>query len=341
MTEQPLVCICIPTFNVAKTIRETLVSILSQTYQNITVHILDNASTDNTIEIIQSINDSRVHMHLYQKNLGGEENFNRCIRLAEGKYTAIFHADDLYDPQIVKKQVAFLERHANAGAVFTAASMIDERGKRIGQIRFPSGLGSFNRLYDFDTIFKAILLHSNFLICPSVMAKTTVYKQSIRSWRGDLFKSSADLDVWLRILKEYPIGLLPASLMQYRISDNQFSAKVRLQTERPDFFLVTDYYLAKEEVQGILNRADLENYERLKRRDRVMRAVNCFISAKPVEAKNLLGDLFTYQAWKGGMKTKHGFAMLIAMIYMRALLFFGLEKTGQFTLRYIKRVMRR
>lgn len=341
MGDQPLVCICVPTFNAAETVRETLLSILSQTYQNLVVHISDNASTDETLEIVKSLRDSRVHIHRNQSNIGGEENFNRCIGLAEGKYTAIFHADDLYEPQIVEKQVTFLERYTEAGAVFTAAKLIDETGKKIGQIQFPSGLGSFDRLYDFDTVFKAVLLHSNFLICPSVMARTTVYTQSIRSWRGDLFKTSADLDVWLRMAKKHSIGLLPEHLMRYRISNNQFSAKVRSQTERADFFLVIDHYLEKKEVQDILNSADLENYERLDRRNRVGRAVNCFLSAKPIDARVLLSDLFTYRAWKAGMQSKRGFGVLVAGLYMRALLFFGLEKTGRFTLRYLKRIMRK
>ena len=101
------------------------------------------------------------------------------------------------------------------------------------------------------------------------------------------------------------------------------------------------YYLEEKEVQDILDSTDLENYERLDRRNRVLRAVNCFLSAKPVDAKTLLDDFFTYRAWKAGMQTKRGFGVLIAGLYMRALLFFGLEKTGRFTLRYLKRVMRK
>lgn len=341
MTEQPLVCICIPTYNAAGTVRETLLSILSQTYRNLVVHISDNASTDDTVKVIEILADPRVHIHRQAINVGAEENFNNCIRLAEGKYTAIFHADDLYEPQMVERQVAFLEKHIEAGAVFTAASMIDETGKRFGEINFPAGLGSFDRLYGFETIFKAVLRHSNFFICPSVMARTQVYQQDIQSWRGDLFKSSADLDVWLRIARKHPIGLLPAALMRYRISANQFSAKVRLQTARPDFFLVTEHYLAQDNVRGMLDRTDLENYARLDRRDRVMRAVNCFLSARSGEAKSLLHDIYSWDAWKAGMQTKRGFGVLVAEIYLRGLLLFRLEKLGRLTLGYLKRVMRK
>lgn len=341
MTEQPLVCICIPTYNAAGTVRETLLSILSQTYRNLVVHISDNASTDDTVKVVESLADPRVHIHRQASNVGAEENFNNCIQLAEGKYTAIFHADDLYEPQMVEREVAFLESHSEAGAVFTAASIIDESGKRCGEINFPANLGSFDRLYGFETIFKAVLRHSNFFICPSVMARTRVYQQDIQSWRGNLFKSSADLDVWLRIARKHPIGLLPAPLMRYRISANQFSAQVRLQTARPDFFLVTEHYLAQEDVRGMLNRIDLENYARLDRRDRVMRAVNCFLSARSGEAQSLLHDIFSWDAWKAGMQTKRGFGVLVAGIYLRVLLLFRLEKLGRLTLGYLKHVMRK
>lgn len=341
MTDHPLVCICIPTYNAAGTVRETLASILAQTYPNLVVHVSDNASTDDTVKVIESLADPRVHIHRQVINIGAEENFNRCIRLAEGQYTAIFHADDLYEPQMVERQVAFLESHAEAGAVFTEASLIDEAGKRFGEINFPASLGSFHRLYGFETIFKALLRHSNFLICPSVMARTRVYQHDIRSWRGNLFKSSADLDVWLRIARKHPIGLLPAHLMRYRVSANQFSAQVRLQTERPDFFLVTEHYLAQEDVRRMLNPTDLANYARLDRRDRVMRAVNCFLTARAGEAKSLLHDTFSWDAWKAGMQTKRGLGVLVAGIYLRGLLLFGLEKTGRLTLGYLRRVMRK
>lgn len=341
MTEQPLVCICIPTYNAADTVRDTLLSILSQTYRNLVVHVSDNASTDDTVKVVESLGDPRVHVHRQPVNVGAEKNFDNCIRLAEGKYTAIFHADDLYEPLMVEKQVAFLETHTEAGAVFTAASMIDETGKRFGEINFPTDLGSFDRLYGFETIFKAVLRHSNFFVCPSVMARTTVYRQDIESWRGGLFKSSADLDVWLRIARKHPIGLLPMHLMRYRVSANQFSANVRLQTDRPDFFLVTEHYLAQESVRGMLDHADLENYARLDRRDRVMRAVNCFLSMKSGEVKSLLHDIYSWAAWKAAIQTKRGFGVLVVGLSLQGFLMFRLEKIGQLTLGYLKRVMRK
>lgn len=61
-SDLPLVCICIPTYNAEATIRETLASILGQTYSNLVIHISDNASTDGTLMVVESMRDSRVRM---------------------------------------------------------------------------------------------------------------------------------------------------------------------------------------------------------------------------------------------------------------------------------------
>lgn len=339
--ELPLVCICIPTYNAAATIRETLESILAQTYPNLAIHVSDNASTDETLKIIESFADSRVIIHGHTENVGGEGNFNRCIQYAEGKYTAIFHADDLYEPEMVEKQVAFLEGHPEAGAVFTEANLIDEMGSRFGAICLPSSVASPNGLYDFETMFKAVLRHSNFFICPSVMVRTQIYQQEIKYWRGVLFKSSADLDLWLRILQSHPIGYLTERLMRYRISSNQFSACVRQGTGRADFFLVIDYYLAQEPVRALLDATDFNNYRLLDRRDRVMRATNLFITGDPKQANVLVHDVISLNALKAATKSKRGMFVLLVGVYVKLLTLLKLYKVGKLSLVYLKQAIRK
>jgi len=337
----PLVCVCIPTYNAAATIRETLESILAQTYANLVIHVSDNASSDETLAIIESIADPRVTVHRHDLNIGGEGNFNRCIQLAEGQYTAIFHADDVYEPDMIARQVAFLEAHPEAGAVFTEASLIDETSNKIGEMRLPRGIASPSGLYDFTTLFKAVLRHSNFLICPSVMVRTPVYRQELKCWRGELFKSSADLDLWLRILQSHPVGYLQERLMRYRISDSQYSARVRLGTERADFFVVIDHYLAQEQVRALLDRTDFNNYRRLECRDRVMRAANLFIVGRPKQADRLVRDIFSWDALASAVSSKRGAFVLLIGIYVKLLILLNLDKFGKTSLVYIKRVTRK
>lgn len=337
----PLVCICIPTYNAAVTVHETLQSILHQTYLNLVVHISDNASTDETVQIIEAMKDSRVTIHRNAENVGGEANFNRCIQLAEGKYTAIFHADDVYELDMIAKQVAFLEANPRAGAVFTEASTIDEMGRRVGEICLPKDVASKDGLFNFATMFKAVLRHSNFFICSSVMARTQVYQKEIKCWRGELFKSSADLDVWLRILQRHLIGYLPEALLRYRISNAQFSALVRQRTERADFFLVIDHYLAQKQVRAILSEEDLRSIGRLERRDKVMRAINLLDTNHSAKIRELLSDLGSRDALEAAATTKRGFFVLALGLYIMLLVTSGLDKVGKVPLNYLKRVTRK
>lgn len=334
----PLVCICIPTYNAEKTIAATLRSVLGQTYQHLNIQIVDNHSSDATVTIVESFSDERITLHHNSVNLGGEGNFNRCIALARGKYTAIYHADDIYESEMVAAQVAFLEKHLQARAVFTEALLIDEFDKPIGAIRQPENLAASGPLHHFPEVFKAILEHSNFLICPSVMALTSVYQDDIKSWRGEMFGSSADLDVWLRMLQRGPVGILAQATMRYRISSSQWSANVRLDMRRAAFFSVMDHYLAHEDVRRMVTAEDMMNYERLERRDQVMRAVNALLQDQPEQAAALCPDIFSMSALKASLQTRRGLGVFILGLYLKIMIFLHLNRLARASLTYFKRI---
>lgn len=299
--KNPLVCLCIPTFNAAKTIRETLDSLLNQTYPHVVLKIVDNASTDETLAIVRSLNSERVQIIEHAINVGGEGNFNRCIMYAEGDYTGIFHADDIYDADMLQQQVNTLEANPEVGAVLTEAHLIDEHTQRIGRL-FSPGEGP----YDFEALLKTLLAHSNFLICPSALVRTTLYQQAIKTWRGDLFQTSADLDVWLRLAMHAKLAILQRPLLSYRISTTQGSEKVRRGIDRADFFKVMDYYLNQPWVKACITKEDLRHYASLDRRDRAMRAANLLMLDKRQEALALCSDMFSIDTLRDLFKNKRG-----------------------------------
>lgn len=332
----PLVCICIPTYNAAATIRETLASILAQTYANLVIHISDNASTDATLEIAESMGDPRIHIHRHEKNIGGEGNFTRCIQMATGKYTALFHADDLYGADMVAKQVAFLESHPEAGAVFTEADMIDERNRKIGAIAFPGDLAPVDGQVSFADLFRSILRHSNFLICPSAMLRTDVYLGEITVWRGSLFGTAADLDVWLRVARRHKIGIMPERLMRYRISATQGTQALRERTTRGDFFRVIDHYLAEEAIKAMLAPRDLNNYSRLERTDKAVRAANLFLRERHGEAGTLCREILVPDALSAAAESRRGLITLLLAACIGFCTALGLNAPGRFLLRNIR-----
>jgi glycosyltransferase involved in cell wall biosynthesis len=338
LSELPLVCICIPTYNAAVTVQETIESILAQTYDNLVIHVSDNASTDETLSIIESIKDSRITIHRFDKNIGGEGNFSRCIQLAVGKYTAIFHADDIYKPDMVAKQVAFLETNPDVGAVFTEANIIDDQGLPLGAIGKAPENGAGVARFLFPELLQKMLLHHNFLVCPSVMVRTRIYQNDIKEWGSSLFKSSSDIDTWLRLATKQPIAILNEKLMYYRISKAQFSESIRNRTEKTDFFLVIDHYLTLPDVLSFITKDDLRHYNWLERHERVARALNLFRLEKISDAKVLLQGIFCWDLIYAALRSRRGLVTLIAGTFLCFLIFSGMTKKGVIIINAAKKI---
>lgn len=321
---QPLVCICIPNYNNEKTISETLDSLVNQTYENIMIKIFDNASTDGSMKILEGYENQYPNITVFQNatNIGGEANFTKCIKGLEGEFGAIYHADDLYDVKMVETQVNYLLQN-NISAVFVRANLIDDDSNAIGEQFFPDELKSkkFHQ-FNFEQLFKLILKYDNFLITPSVMAKTDIYKNKIKSWNGDVFKTSADLDVWLRFSEIEDIGIVTDKLISYRMSTASFSYRTKFKrVEARDMFLVINYYLNKYNHYNF-NRDD---YEYLKFKDNIIVIGNKIYNKQFVLSREI--QLFNYQLIKMIIFDKQKIKIFIYAVLLKSLLTFKMNKS--------------
>jgi len=264
LNNQPSVCICIPNYNNEKTISKTIDSLLNQTYKNIIIKVFDNASTDNSFNILKEYEQKYSFFTVFRNNvnLGGEANFTKCFEYAEGDYVVVFHSDDVYESNIIEEQVKFLEENRDCSAVSTHANYIDENDKGIGSHFIPMEFKNqlFSKL-NFEQLFKMTLKYGNFIICPSVMSRTNIIQEYIKFWDFDNFKTSSDFDVWLRLSKEGSFGFINKSLINYRMSNASYSyTNNRIATQMFDMFLVFEYYLHEPSVIKILDKEDYENY---------------------------------------------------------------------------------
>ncbi len=262
MTSDKMVTVCVPTFNAEKTLAETLDSILNQTHTHFKLIVVDNASTDRTCELVESYSkrDKRVSLRKHSTNVGGEGNFTRCLQLADGDYTAIFHADDIYEPRMIQCQVELLAATPQSSAVFTCATLIDENGALCGTHPCPEEIFSLHRgQLDLPTTLGLLARHGNFFVCPSAMLRTEICK-SIGAWDQGYAGSSSDLDVWLRILQHNEVTILPGRLIRYRVSPASFSYHYNFQrTSRSDFYKVMDEYLLNRN-KDLVNEQILHDY---------------------------------------------------------------------------------
>lgn len=121
--KNPLVSVCICTFNSSQYIIETLKSVINQTYKNMEILICDNWSIDNTIWLINSLNDSRIKVYSLNKNIWAYDWLNYLINRSNWKYIAIQDHDDLRLSTKIEKQVAFLEKNKDYVGCGTVSCM--------------------------------------------------------------------------------------------------------------------------------------------------------------------------------------------------------------------------
>lgn len=209
--EEKLVSIIMPTYNCAKFIEETIISVLNQTYQNWELLISDDCSKDNTEEIVKkySNNDSRIKYSKLEENVGAAMARNDAMQRANGYYMAFLDSDDLWDNNKLKLQIEFMEKN-NYNFTCTAYRQISEEGTFLGKIIKTNNKTSYN----------GVLLN-----CP-VGNSTVIYNvSSLGKFEVPNIKKRNDDALWLKMLKkEKFIYGMDDILMSYRVRKNSISS---------------------------------------------------------------------------------------------------------------------
>lgn len=282
----PLVSIVVPVYNGGRYLREALDSILAQTYRPIEVIVMDDASTDDTPDILASYGDA-IRVVRQPQNRGIYQNTNAGIALARGELIACYHSDDVYLPAIVEREVAFLGRHPEAGAVFASDVFIDADGREYGRLTLPADVPG-DRPLDYRLILNTLLTHKNrFLRCPTAMVRASVYRD-VGPYRAEEFRIAADEEMWLRIARRYQLGVLEAHLLRYRHHHgNATQAYYHLRTEPEIHFRILDEYLAAG-GRALATPDALAAHEAHRAEDYLMLAVNRYIAGTLGPARAML-----------------------------------------------------
>jgi glycosyltransferase involved in cell wall biosynthesis len=112
MTTNPKVSVLIPTYNYAHFLDETIQSVLNQTYNDYELIIVDNKSTEDTLEVVDKyLGDRRIHFYQNATNLGLSGNWNKCLGYATGEYIKFLCADDKFHPEMLRKFVSVMDEN--------------------------------------------------------------------------------------------------------------------------------------------------------------------------------------------------------------------------------------
>ena len=204
-----LVSVIIPSYNRAHLIGDSIRSVLAQTYTNLEVIVVDDGSTDNTEEVIAAISDPRLR-YIRQPNRGRSNARNHALSLAGGKYITFLDSDDLYLPNKIELQVAYLKSHPGVGMVYTSAHCINDQGEMLAY-KYIASVSGF--IYESIAFFTPVTI-----TLPTVMTYKAIMDH-VGSFDENLHRFE-DTDMWRRISKSYRIDAMPEYTCKLRTHDD-------------------------------------------------------------------------------------------------------------------------
>jgi glycosyltransferase involved in cell wall biosynthesis len=218
----PRVSVVLTSFNHSAYLNESIDSVLGQTFSDIELIVLDDASEDNSWALISRYTDQRMRAYLSSKPGQVTHQISKALSNAVGEYIAVQHSDDVWMPEKLARQVAYLDAHPEIGAVFTWVQGIDETGAMVEQEWF--NRPNQPRWAWLNELFN----EKNALNNPSALLRKSCYAE-IGGHRFGLAQTD-DAEFWSRLLIRHPIHVLDEKLTMHRI----FSDKSNVSGDRPE-----------------------------------------------------------------------------------------------------------
>jgi glycosyltransferase involved in cell wall biosynthesis len=138
----PLISVIIPAYNAQKTIRETIESVLNQTFKDFEIIVIDDGSQDSTVEIVSAFSDPRLRLFSYP-NAGVSATRNRGLAQANSEFISFLDADDLWTPDKLEAQLRALEANPQAAVAYSWTDYIDESSQFLHPGNHPTATGMF------------------------------------------------------------------------------------------------------------------------------------------------------------------------------------------------------
>ncbi|MBC7926891.1 MAG: glycosyltransferase [Bryobacteraceae bacterium] len=203
----PKVSIILPAFNAAVYLSASIRSALAQTLTDFELLILDNASTDNTADVAAQFSDSRIRIIRHPVNYGFGGNVARGLAMAQGQYSAVLGADDVWDSKFLERTIVFLDKHEHCSFVHTDAIWIDAESQPFGESaaqwpKLSRGEDAFVNCFRDGFCFSALVLRSR------TLAKAGGFEET--------WGPAGDLTLFLRLCLYGDAGFLAEPLVWYR-----------------------------------------------------------------------------------------------------------------------------
>jgi glycosyltransferase involved in cell wall biosynthesis len=218
----PKISVILPVYNAQSYLRESIESILNQSFQNFELIMINDGSTDESLSIMESYADQRIRI-INQTNAGLPISLNRAIAIAQGQYLARQDADDISLPNRLGKQVAYLDNHPQCALLGTWAQILVGNTPSERSLSHPNLNGDIQ----LKLLFFNCFVHSSVMIRKKALETSGLYPEDPAKFPPE------DYDLWLRIAKQWEVANLPEVLLQYRELPNSISrSKLNIMQER-------------------------------------------------------------------------------------------------------------
>ena len=200
----PLVSVIMPCYNMERFIARSVASVMGQTYADWELLVVDDASTDKTVEIVRPFceQDDRVNLIANTRHAGIAESRNQALSIARGRYLAFLDADDIWHPDKLERQLAFMQDN-EAGFSYSAYELIDEEDLPLQKTIATIG----------DLTYEGYL-RNTIIGCSTVM----VDKEKVGEIKVPNFRTSEDTATWLNLLRNGIVAqAIEETLVSYRI----------------------------------------------------------------------------------------------------------------------------
>ncbi|MBD2464448.1 glycosyltransferase [Oscillatoria sp. FACHB-1407] len=210
----PLISVVLPVYNGEKTIQRTIESVLKQTFSDFELLIINDGSSDRTVEIVTQINDPRIRLFSYP-NSGVSASRNRGIAQATGEFISFIDADDLWTPDKLAAQLNALQTHPDAAVAYSWTDWIDESDRPLR----PAGRSTASgKVYEKLLLRDFIESGSNVLIRRQALEIVGTFDETL--------PPTEDWDLWLRLAAQYEFVVVPSPQILYRVSTQSASCNV-------------------------------------------------------------------------------------------------------------------
>jgi Glycosyl transferase family 2 len=201
----PRVTVLMSVYNGERFLGEAVAGILSQTYTDFELLIVDDGSTDGSRALASSFEDPRIRLLVNSRNLGLARSLNRGLEVARGEYVARQDADDFSEPERLAKQVAYLDEHPETALVGSGYTEVDSDGAEIGRRELPR---------DYREILWSLGFYCPF-VHSAVMFRRSVVPGVVGPYDESLVYSM-DYELWRRVAARLPVANLGDTLVRHR-----------------------------------------------------------------------------------------------------------------------------